>query len=72
MKLNAEALKALRLAGGDSQKTLAERVGISENAYLAIEQGKSQPRPSTLTRLAEALSVPVGAITTPEREAAGR
>lgn len=66
MQLNIEALKALRLAGGDTQETLAERAGISENAYLAIEQGKAQPRVTTITKLAEALSVPVGAITQAE------
>lgn len=67
--LNIVVLKALRLAGGDSQKTLAERAGISENAYLAIELGKSQARVSTVKKLADALSVPVGAITDSERQA---
>lgn len=63
MQLNTEALKALRLAGGDSQKSLAARAGISDVAYGAIEQGKAQPRVSTVRKLADALSVPVGAIT---------
>ena len=62
MQLNVEALKALRQTGGDSQKTLAERAGISAYALNLIELGKSKPRDSTIKKLADALSVPVGAI----------
>jgi len=72
MHLNFEALKALRKAGGDSQKSLAKRAGISEVAYLAIEQGKAQPRVSTIKKLADALSVPVGAITNAQDQAVTR
>ncbi|MEV6413892.1 helix-turn-helix transcriptional regulator [Kribbella sp. NPDC051718] len=57
MQLNTEALKALRLAGGHTQASLAERTGISENAYLAIEQGKAHPRVSTVNKLAAALGL---------------
>jgi len=64
MKLNTEALKALRQTGGDSQRSLAERAGISEYALNQIELGRAQPRDSTIKKLADALSVPVGAITT--------
>lgn len=69
MELNHEALVALRKAGGDSQKTLAERAGVSEKSLNLLEQGKTHPRVSTLKKLAEALSVPLGAITTAERKA---
>ena len=62
MQLNTEALKALRQVGGDSQKTLAKRAGISEYALNQIELGKSKPRDSTIKKLADALSVPVGAL----------
>lgn len=70
MKLNTEALKALRQTGGDSQRSLAERAGISEYALNQIELGRAQPRDSTIKKLADALSVPVGAISHTEQKAA--
>lgn len=70
MQLNTEALKALRLTSGDSQRSLASRAGISYQAYGAIEQGKSQPLPSTVKKLADALGVPIGAIAHIEQKAA--
>jgi transcriptional regulator with XRE-family HTH domain len=57
--LNIEALKTKRWQRGETQKALAERAGISENALNHLEQGKSQPRVSTVKRLADALGVPV-------------
>lgn len=69
MQLNTEALKALRQTGGDSQKTLAARAGISEYALNLIELGKSKPRDSTIKKLADALSVPVGAISSVDERA---
>jgi len=70
MLLNTEALKALRQTGGDSQKSLAARAGISEYALNLIELGKSRPRDSTIKKLADALSVPVGALSySDERQA---
>lgn len=66
MQVNIEALEAIRKAGGDTQKTLAARTGISENSLNFIEQGKKRPRATTIRKLADALSVPVGAITIPE------
>lgn len=64
--MNIEALKAIRKTGGDSQETLAKRAGISETALNHIEQGKTRPHVSTVKKIADALSVPVGAITVPE------
>lgn len=69
VKLNIEALRALRETSGDTQLSLAERAGISEVAYWRIENGISNPRPRTVASLAEALSVPVGAITKSEATA---
>lgn len=57
--LNTEVLKAKRWERGESQQALAERAGISENALNLLEQGKSQPRVSTVKKLADALEVPV-------------
>lgn len=68
MKLNVEALRALRETSGDTQLSLAERAGISEVAYWRIENGIAVPRPRTVTKLAEALGVPVGAISTTEQK----
>jgi len=66
MELNREALKALRLAGGDSQETLAARAGLSETALNQLETGRTKSaRISTIRKLAEALSCPIGAITRP-------
>lgn len=67
MQLNTEALKAIRTTGGDSQRSLAERAGISEYAFSQIERGKSQPRPATVKKIADALGVPVGAIAQAEQ-----
>jgi transcriptional regulator with XRE-family HTH domain len=72
MQLNTEALKALRTQGGDSQRTLAARAGISEYALNLIELGKSKPRNSTIKKLADALGVPVGAIAAAEPQTAAR
>lgn len=70
MQLNIDALRALRLSGGDTQMSLAERAGISEVAYWRIENGVSDPRTKTIQKLADALSVPVGAITHTDQKAA--
>lgn len=70
MKLNLEALKALRQTGGDSQESLAARAGISEVAYWRIENGIAEPRDATVKKLADALSVPVGAISGPAQQEA--
>lgn len=69
MKVNVVALRALRETGGDSQESLAARAGISEVAYWRIENGISNPRPGTVTSIAVALGVPVGAIADAEQEA---
>lgn len=62
MQLNTEALKALRESNGDTQVSLASRAGISETALNQIEQGKAKPRPKTIQKLADALGVPIAAI----------
>jgi transcriptional regulator with XRE-family HTH domain len=69
MKLNLEALKALREGSGETQRSLAERAGISEVAYWRIENNIAEPRPRTAVSLAEALGVPVDAITASQKVA---
>lgn len=63
MQLNTQALKALRQSGGDSHRTLATRAGLSARSLSLLERGDTQPRVSTIKKLADALGVPVGAIT---------
>jgi transcriptional regulator with XRE-family HTH domain len=64
MQVNREALIAIRNAGGDSQKSLAERAGVTAQTIWLIETGRSvSPRASVVRKIADALSVPVGAIT---------
>ncbi len=73
MRVNREALIHLRRMGGDSQGTLAARTrpSVSEEAIRLIEVGTTlRPHPRTLKALAEALSVPIGAITYPDEPSA--
>jgi transcriptional regulator with XRE-family HTH domain len=51
------ALRRLRLRAALSQKELAERVGMSQTTLSDLETGKTQARPSTMRRLAQALKV---------------
>jgi len=48
-------LRFRREMAGLTQEELAERAGLSKNALGALERGSSEPRPSTIRRLAEAL-----------------
>lgn len=55
----ASALRAARDACAWSQAELAERVGMSIEAYGRLERGRVLPRAGTLVRLSRALQVPV-------------
>jgi len=48
-------LRFRREMAGLTQEELAARAGVSKNALGALERGASEPRPSTIRRLAEAL-----------------
>lgn len=41
-----------------SQKDLAEKSGISVNAIIGFENGRTSPRPRTLMALAETVGIP--------------
>jgi transcriptional regulator with XRE-family HTH domain len=56
----AETLKRWREARGLSQRALAERAGMPYPMVARIELGQTDPRLSTLRRLAEALKLTVG------------
>jgi transcriptional regulator with XRE-family HTH domain len=52
-----QILREARLAGGDSQKELAERAGLGQNRLALIETGEVDLRASTLIQLARALDL---------------
>ena len=47
----AENLKAVRTKSGLSQKVVADKIFISQQAYAKYEQGKSSPDPETIIKL---------------------
>jgi len=61
MKNNALSVNLIRLRNtkGLNQSEVAEMVGISRIAYSSIENGKSEPRVNTLTKIAEVFNVSI-------------
>ena len=57
VRLSGTKLRDLRVRRGLSQEVLAKRVGYDVRTLRRLEQGKSQPQPSTLKALADALKV---------------
>ena len=55
-----EQLRARRAARGLSQRALAEKAGVGAVLVARLELGQTDPRLSTLRKLAEALNVTVG------------
>ena len=55
--LIAEAVKQWRKVRGLSQRALAERAGVGYVNIARLELGQTDPRLSTLQRLAEALGI---------------
>ena len=58
-----ERIRALRWRRGLSQTELCEKAGVSLQVISFTEQGKRVPYPRTIRKLAEALEVPVEALT---------
>ena len=52
-----ERLKALRIRRALTQEELAQRAGLSKNAVNRLEVDKTEPRMSSLRKLAKALEV---------------
>ena len=73
-------MRAWRGVRGLSQRALAERAGVGYVLVARLELGQTDPRLSTLRRLAEALNVTVGELVDgepgtgkrPARKRAGR
>lgn len=55
----SDRLRAARNHAGLSQKELALRLYISQQAYARYEAGSSSPNPDTLSKIADELNVPV-------------
>jgi transcriptional regulator with XRE-family HTH domain len=70
----AEQLKAWRTGRALSQRALAERAGMPYPMVARLELGATDPRLSTLERLAEALGVTVGDLVdgSPTKRARGK
>ena len=62
--LNGPALKKYRKTKGLKQTDLAKIIGVHPIQISAYENGKTNPKPETITALAKALDVPVSKITT--------
>lgn len=59
MKIDSSKIDILICEKGIMLKDIAVASGISENAFRAIRQGKSEPRLATIGRIASALGVGV-------------
>lgn len=57
VEVNAERLRALRDSWVFSRAMLADRARVSKSTIYNLEHGKTRANPSTLRRLAKALSV---------------
>ena len=62
-------MKEWRRVRGLSQRALAERAGMSYPILARLELGQTDPRLSTLEKLAEALGIPVPELFTPPTKA---
>lgn len=52
-----ETLKSLRVSNGFTQKSLAEKLGVSPITVFQWEHGKYKPTPSMMPKLAKALGI---------------
>ena len=68
--INRTALREIRDLVGISQRELARRCGITQSAVVCLERGKNGASPEVMRKLADALGVPLDAITNPVPETA--
>lgn len=59
MQLNLTKLRVCRAERNWTQKELAKRAGISQNAYSGIERGMQFPKYASLVGIADALGCSV-------------
>jgi transcriptional regulator with XRE-family HTH domain len=75
VQLNPTALAVTRTLAGLSQAALARNSGVSQGHISGIESGDKQASPEMLTKIANALGVPIAALITdptPEQVAAAK
>jgi len=60
--LDAMGLRELRQGRVFSQRDLAKRAGVSPKTILDIEQGRIQPQPTTIRKIAQALDMEPSAL----------
>jgi DNA-binding XRE family transcriptional regulator len=59
LMVDGQAVRDARMRKGETQKSLAEKALVVEQTVINVEQGHTQPRMTTVRRLAAALGVPV-------------
>ena len=64
-RTNGASIRAIREPLGMKQHELADAAGISRSHMNKIEQDVEQPSPAVIRKIADALGVPLAAITYP-------
>ncbi|WP_131737287.1 helix-turn-helix domain-containing protein [Actinomadura roseirufa] len=64
----ARTVRALRAGHGWSLDELAGRAGVSKGVLVGLEQGRGNPNLGTLTRISDALGVPLTRLVQVEKE----
>lgn len=62
-KLEFDGLRLKEARGEKSMSQIAETVGISRQALMQIEQGKTKPSADTLVKLCATLNIPISELT---------
>lgn len=57
-----QTIRTLRKKQGFNQGEFAERIEISQPSMYQIESGRKHPRPDTMKKISEALSIPAAFI----------
>lgn len=68
LRINGAAVKAIREAKHISLGTFAALIPVASSTMSNYEADRRQPDPETRRRIADALSVPLAAITNGERD----
>ena len=63
-----QTIRAIRQVKGISQKELADICGVSMGAVSAWEQGRNDPRPRILNKIAEYCQIPVNDLLHPPED----
>lgn len=69
MRVNGEALRAIRQRTGDTITGLGQRAGVDRTTLSRMESGERPGTPAQIKALAKALKVPMAAIMMDDSEA---